>query len=86
MTQGHTQTRILGRAVAADLAVGLAALGLAAGCAAPPRASELPMGSNAAAIQRDGKRLLAHRSPVEEDEAQPAGVAAGHRTSNGNEQ
>ena len=44
------------------------------------------MGSNAAAIQRDGKRLLAHRAPVEEDEAQPAGVAAGHRTSNGDEQ
>jgi hypothetical protein len=44
------------------------------------------MGSNAVAIQRDGKRLLAHLSPVEEDEAQNAGVAASHRTSKGDEQ
>jgi hypothetical protein len=43
------------------------------------------MGSNAAAIQRDGMRLLAHLSPVE-GEAQPAGVAASHQTSKGGEQ
>jgi hypothetical protein len=44
------------------------------------------MGSNAPTIQRDGKRLLAHLSPVGENEAQPAGTAAGHQTSKGNEQ
>jgi hypothetical protein len=44
------------------------------------------MGSNAVAIQRDGKRLLGHLSPVEEDEARNAGTAASHRTSNGDEQ
>ena len=86
MTQGHAKIRSFRRAVAAKLAAGLAALGLATGCAAPPRAPRLPMGSNAAAIQRDGKRLLAHLSPVEEDEAQPAGVAASHRTFKGDEQ
>jgi hypothetical protein len=43
------------------------------------------MGSNAVAIQRDGKRLLVNPSLVEEDEAQPAGVAANHRTSSGDE-
>src|SRR5258708_4237908 len=68
MTQGHTTTRIFRHAVAANLAAGLAALGLATGCAAPPRAPRLPMGSNAVAIQRDGKRLLAHLSPVDDDE------------------
>jgi hypothetical protein len=86
MTQGHTKTGSFRRAVAANLAAGLAALGLTTGCAAPPRAPRLPMGSNAAAIQRDGKRLLAHLSPVEEDEAQPAGAGASHRTSKGGEQ
>jgi hypothetical protein len=44
------------------------------------------MGTNAAAIQRDGKRLLAHLSPVEENDARPAGVVTGHRTSNGDDQ
>lgn len=86
MTQGHTKTRSSRRAVKAGLAASLAMLGLATGCAAPSGLTQLPIGSNAAAIQRDGKRLLAHPSPVEEDEAQPAGVAANHLTSDGGEQ
>lgn len=86
MIEGRTNTRSSRRAVAANLAVGLATLVLATGCAAPSGLPQLPIGSNTAAIQRDGERLLAHLSPVEEDEAQSAGVAARHRTSNGDEQ
>ena len=86
LIQGDTKTRSFRHAVAANLAAGLAAIGLATGCAAPPRAPQLPIGSNAPAIQRDGKRLLAHLSLVQENEAQPAGVTASHWTSKGDEQ
>jgi hypothetical protein len=43
------------------------------------------MGTNVAAIQRDGQRLLGHLSPVEDD-AQPTGVVASNRNSKGHEQ
>lgn len=68
------------------MAAYLAALGLAVGCSAPPSAPRLAMESNAAAIQRDGRRLLAHVSPEEAGDAQPAGAAASHQSSIGDEQ
>lgn len=77
MIQNHTKMRSV---VAAYLAA------FAVGCSAPPTTPRLPMESNAAAIQRDGKRLLAHLSPAGEDEAEIAGTAASHRTLDGDEQ
>lgn len=79
MIQNHTKMRSV-------VAAYLAALGFAVGCSATPTAPRLAMESNAAAFQRDGRRLLAHVSPEESDDARPAGAAASHQSSIGDEQ
>ena len=79
MIQNRTRMRSV-------VAAYLAALGLGVGCSGPPKAPWLPLQSNAAAIQRDGKRLLAHVSQGNTDEAQTAGTAASRQSSIGNEQ
>ena len=77
MMQNYTKMRSV-------VAACLAAFGV--GCSAASTAPRPPVESNAAAIQRDGRRLLAHLSPAEEDEAELAGTAASHQPSIRDEQ
>ena len=72
----------------ANLAVILicAVFGVAAGCSTSRMAGGLPTESNAAAIQRDGARLLAHLWSLDEDVAKSPAITVDYQPSKGDGQ